>query len=109
MLLLVSGSFDSITSMYVFVNWALYLLMSAGLFIYRRRNPNAPRPFSVPGYPWVPAVFTVFTLFYLGATLIGDVQAYRAGEVPLIKSLAGVALVLTGIPFYLILRRHQKS
>jgi len=103
--LLMSGSFDSIMSMYVFVNWALYVLMALGLFILRKRNPDTTRPFSVPGYPWVPAIFTLFSFLYVCVTLINDVSAYQAGEQPLIKSLAGIALILMGLPFYFIWRK----
>src|ERR1051325_11460165 len=39
-ILLVTGSFDLITSMYVFVNWMLYLLMASAVFVLRKRNPN---------------------------------------------------------------------
>jgi APA family basic amino acid/polyamine antiporter len=107
--LLVSGSFDSITSMYVFVNWSLYALMAIGLFVLRRRDPQAKRPYETPGYPWVPGIFTLFSLCYVAVTLVTDVQAYRAGEQPLIKSLAGVALVLAGLPFYLYWRYSRSS
>jgi len=104
-ILLCSGSFDSIMSMYVFVNWALYVLMAIGLFVLRKRNPSAIRPFSVPGYPWVPAIFLLFSFVYVVVTLVSDVSAYQSGAQPLIKSLAGIALVLTGLPFYFLWRR----
>lgn len=106
--LLMTGSYDSITSMYVFVNWALYVLMALGLFILRARNPGAKRPFEVPGYPWVPGIFTVFAVIYLSVTLVTDVQAFNAGEQPLIKSVAGSVLVLSGFPLYWWWRRAAR-
>lgn len=103
-ILLLSGSFDSITSMYVFVNWALYVLMAAGLFILRWRNPDAKRVFSTPGYPWIPGAFILFSLLFVAVTLFNDIHAYHVGSQPLIKSLAGVLLVLTGMPLYFLWR-----
>jgi APA family basic amino acid/polyamine antiporter len=99
-ILLVTGSFDLIVSMYVFVNWVLYALMAVAVFILRKRRPNAERPFSVPGYPWVPAIFVLFASAYVIITLVTDIQAYQAGTQPLIRSVTGMALVLTGLPFY---------
>jgi APA family basic amino acid/polyamine antiporter len=108
-ILLVTGSFDLIVSMYVFVNWVLYALMAIAVFILRKRKPNAERPFSVPGYPWVPAIFVLFASAYVIITLVTDIQAYQAGTQPLIRSVTGMALVLTGLPFYYYWRWKRKN
>ncbi len=105
--LLMSGSFELIASMYVFVNWVLYVLMALGVFILRSRNPLAVRPFTIPGYPWVPAIFTLFSLGYLAVTLIMDVQAFRAGEQPMVNSVMGLLLVFSGLPFYFLCRNKK--
>lgn len=108
-ILLLTGSFDLITSMYVFVNWMLYALMASAVFVLRKRNNGKERPFSVPGYPYVPAIFILFATAYLVITLVADIQAYQAGTQPLIKSLTGVALVLTGLPFYFFWRAKRRN
>jgi APA family basic amino acid/polyamine antiporter len=108
-ILLVTGSFDLIVSMYVFVNWVLYALMAVAVFILRKRKPNAERPFSVPGYPWVPAIFVLFASAYVIITLVTDIQAYQAGTQPLIRSVTGMALVLTGLPFYYYWRWKRRA
>ena len=46
------------------VFWGFFLLVGVALFVLRAREPNAPRPFRVPGYPVVPAIF-VLTCGYL--------------------------------------------
>jgi basic amino acid/polyamine antiporter, APA family len=107
--LLISGSFDLITSMYVFVNWTLYVLMALAVFILRKRRPDAERPFRVPGYPYIPAIFILFATAYVIITLIADVQAYNAGTQPLIKSVMGLLLVLTGLPFYFYWRSKRNA
>jgi APA family basic amino acid/polyamine antiporter len=100
LILLLSGSFDLLLDMYIFVNWALYVMMALGVFILRKREPDRERVFKVPGYPWVPGIFVLFATSYVVITLIKDINAYNAGEQPIISSLAGVALVLAGLPFY---------
>ena len=131
--LLVTGSFDLITSMYVFVNWVLYVLMAVAVFVLRKRKapqekpsvagsaasvddlggkqrfPPHERPFSVPGYPWVPAIFVIFASAFLIITLVTDIQSYQTGTQPLIKSATGIALVLTGLPFYFYWRWKRKA
>ncbi len=109
LVLLLTGSFGLITDMYVFVNWLLYVLMAIGVFILRKRNPGKERPFKVPGYPWVPAIFVVFASAYVIITLITDIQAYRAGTQPIIKSLAGLALVFAGLQFYFFFKTKKTN
>jgi APA family basic amino acid/polyamine antiporter len=108
LVLLLTGSFGLIADMYVFVNWLLYVLMAIGVFVLRKRHPQKERPFKVPGYPWVPAIFVLFASGYVIITLITDVQAYRAGTQPIIKSLTGLALVFAGLPFYFFWRNKKE-
>jgi len=107
--LLLSGSFDLITSMYVFVNWVLYAMMGAAVFVLRKREPDRERPFRVPGYPYIPAIFVIFATAYVIITLITDIQAYQAGTQPLMKSVTGLVLVLTGLPFYFYWRWKRRA
>ncbi|HYM21099.1 MAG TPA: amino acid permease [Candidatus Kapabacteria bacterium] len=107
--LLLSGSFDLILDMYIFVNWALYAMMATGVFILRKREPKRERTFRVPGYPFVPAIFVLFASSYVVITLVKDINAYHSGEQPIISSLAGVLLVLAGLPFYYFWKFKQNS
>ena len=109
-ILLISGSFDLITSMYVFVNWLLYVLMAVGIFVMRRRHPKGDRarPFVVPGYPYLPGAFVLFSSIYVLVTLVADIQLYLAGGQPMIKSLMGLLLVATGLPFYLYWKKSRR-
>lgn len=111
-ILLVSGSFDLITSMYVFVNWLFYLLIPTSLFILRAREKKQltlnTHIFRTPAYPWIPIVFAVFTFAYLVQTLISDIQGYNAHTQPAIKSIMGLALVLLGTPLYLFLKKSPR-
>ena len=104
-LLVLSGSFDMLTDMLIFVSWLFYGLSAAGIFVLRRKLPHAERPYRVWGYPIVPAVFVVFTAFFLIATLISDIQLYASGKTQMINSLLGLLLTALGIPLYWYFRR----
>jgi ethanolamine permease len=53
----------NIVTMSVFGAIVMYILSMASLFQLRRSEPNLPRPFAAPAYPWFPA-------FALGAAVI---------------------------------------
>jgi len=107
-LLLLSGSFDLLASMYIFINWILYLLQGIGVFVLRRRNPTGLRPYQTPGYPWVPLAFVVFAAAFVILTLVNDVADFHSGKEPIIKSLMGVLFVMTGLPFYIYWKTRSK-
>jgi basic amino acid/polyamine antiporter, APA family len=111
-LLLFSGTFDTLTDTLIFVSWIFYAASAYGVFVLRRKEPNAPRPYKVPGYPVVPWVFILFALLYLVLTFGNDIAAYRAavaaGKPALMDSAFGLALVLAGAPIYLFYRRRAK-
>jgi APA family basic amino acid/polyamine antiporter len=110
-LLLFSGTFDTLTDMLIFVSWAFYAAGAYGLFVLRRKHPAAYRPYRVPGYPIVPWVFVVFSLLYLALTVMNDLAAARAalaaGRPMLINSALGTALVLLGTPVYFFYRARR--
>src|SRR5262249_21686856 len=53
------GSFDDLTNAVIFGSFVFYALGPAAVMRLRRQRPDVPRPFRVPGYPWLPAVFIV--------------------------------------------------
>ncbi|MBK9981711.1 MAG: amino acid permease [Saprospiraceae bacterium] len=99
-LLVLSGSFDTLTDMLIFVSYLFYGMSAFGLFVLRRKLPEANRPYKVWGYPIVPGVFVLFTLFFLTITLFNDVNNYIAGRSIIINSLFGILLTCIGIPLY---------
>jgi basic amino acid/polyamine antiporter, APA family len=110
-LLLFSGTFDTLTDTLIFVGWIFYLAGAVGIFVLRRKEPHAARPFHVPGYPWVPAIFVLFALLFLTLTVVNDIAVYRAavaqGRPAMINSAFGVMLVFLGLPVYLFYRRRK--
>ena len=77
-LLLFSGTFDTLTDTLIFVSWIFYGASAYGVFVLRRKEPDTPRPYRVPGYPWLPWVFVLFSAAFLALTVYNDVNAYRA-------------------------------
>ena len=108
-LLLFSGTFDTLTDTVIFVSWIFYAAGAYGVFILRKKMPNALRPYKVPGYPVVPWIFVIFSVNFIGLTVFNEINAYRAGTAPMINSLFGTVLVLVGAPIYLFYRRRTSQ
>lgn len=89
-MLVLSGSFDQITDMLIFAAFIYYGATTVGVFILRKRMPDAPRPYKVWGYPVVPALFIIFCILLVGNTVIE--RPREAG--------IGLTLILLGVPFY---------
>ena len=86
------GSFQELADRFVVAIFPFYALAAAAVFTLRRRRPPdvLPRPVRVVGYPVVPAMFVLATLYMLGTALWQD---------PLHTGLA-FAVILAGIPAY---------
>jgi len=52
------------------VFWGFFMLTGIALFVLRAKEPNAPRPFRVPGYPIVPAIFVLMCGYLLWSSLV---------------------------------------
>ena len=89
-ILALSGTFDILTDIYVFVLWIFYGMTCLALFVLRRKRPDAERPYRVWGYPVTPALFLAVTLFLLINTF-----AATPG-----RALSGLVLVVSGLPVY---------
>ena len=68
--LALSGSYDTLTDSVVFVAWVFYGLSIASLFVFRRKMPDAPRPYRALGYPYIPLLFLLVTIALLVNTFI---------------------------------------
>ncbi|MBM3877398.1 MAG: amino acid permease [Verrucomicrobia bacterium] len=112
-LLVFSGTFDQLTDTLIFVSWIFYMTGAYGVIVLRRREPDAPRPYKVPGYPWVPGIFVVFAAAFLLMTIYNDIAAYRAavaaGKPGLINFAFGLVLVALGTPIYFYYRSRPKD
>jgi basic amino acid/polyamine antiporter, APA family len=109
--LVLSGTFDMLTNMLIFVIWIFYALGAFGVFVLRKKMPDEllekPRPYRVWGYPIVPAIFVGFATLYVLITLYNDIATYVRGESVLINSALGLVLVGAGVPLYYYFRRKS--
>jgi basic amino acid/polyamine antiporter, APA family len=95
--LVLSGSFDQLTDMLIFAVFIYYGATALGVFILRRRMPDADRPYKVWGYPVVPAIFILFC-----AGLLVNTFMTRPREAAI-----GLVLMLTGVPMYYWFKRRS--
>jgi basic amino acid/polyamine antiporter, APA family len=98
--LVLSGTFDQLTDMIIFAVFIFYGATSLGVFILRRRMPDAHRPYKVWGYPVVPAIYILFCIGLFFNTIVTRPR----------EAAIGVTLILLGIPVYLFQqRKYLKS
>jgi len=107
-LFIITGSFDMLADMMVFITWIAYLFGAIGIFLLRKKMPDRPRPYKTWGYPWVPVLFIVFSSFFLVITVWNDVSNYINGRQPVINSVLGMAITAIGIPLYYYYRKMRK-
>lgn len=108
-LFIVSGSFDMLADLFVFVSWLFYGFAAFGIFILRKKMPGAERPFKLKGYPLIPIVFILFAGFYFVITVYNDIHNYMIGQSKMINAALGLLLLLTGVPFYWWFGQKYKS
>ena len=98
LLLLFGGSFRQFFSLAIFAEWLFYMIAASTLFIFRQRNPQAPRPYRVWGYPVVPVLFVLSSALLLYYTFTDNLW----------NSTLGSLAILAGIPvFHAFARRRQ--
>ena len=98
-ILVLSGTFDQLTDMLIFAVYIFYGATATGVFILRRRMPDAHRPYRVWGYPVVPAIFILFCVGLFFNTIITQPR----------EALIGLALIAAGIPAYFLFRRKHEE
>jgi APA family basic amino acid/polyamine antiporter len=79
---------------------AFSTLAVAAVIVLRVRRPGAPRPFRVPGYPWVPLLFIAVNVWMLWNVLTFGESSPR-------EALFGLAIVAAGVPVYLAFRARR--
>jgi len=93
--LALAGTFQQLFTYVVFTHWIFYAAAVAGVIILRRRRPELPRSYRVPGYPWVPVAFVLAAALLTASTIAASP----------VQALAGIGFVFLGIPVYLAFRR----
>jgi APA family basic amino acid/polyamine antiporter len=97
--LVLSGTFDQLTDMLIFAVYIFYGATATGVFILRRRMPDTHRPYKVPGYPVITAIFVLFCIGLFINTIMTQPR----------EALIGLSLIVAGIPVYFIFRRRNSG
>ena len=87
---LVLGDFASLADSFVFTMWIFYGLGAVTLFILRRREPGMERPYRVPGYPLVPALFVAASAAMTMLAIADDPR----------RTLTWLGVLAAGVPVY---------
>jgi APA family basic amino acid/polyamine antiporter len=95
--LAVSGTFDQLTNMAVMSYALFWIPVALAVPVLRRKRPDLPRPYRVPGYPVVPLLFALVMAWIV-------VSALRSAPR---ESIATLALILLGLPLYPLFRRRR--
>ena len=96
--LTLSGSYDTLTDSAIFALTLFYAFVAGSVFIFRRRLPDARRPYRTWGYPVVPILFLVVTGWLILTTIWNTPK----------QSAIGLGLILVGLPVYLIWSRRDR-
>jgi basic amino acid/polyamine antiporter, APA family len=97
-LMALTGTFEELTSLFVFAAWIFYALSVIAMFRMRRTDPDMPRPYRTWGYPVLPAAFVLGALALTISIWI---------ERP-VRSSIGLAMMLSGLIFYRYWQRHEE-
>ena len=93
-----TGRFEQLLTSVLFASWFFYALGGLAVFVLRR-DPGLERPYRVPGYPAVPALFVAFAALLLASTIAAAPR----------EAALGAGLLLTGVPAYLFFARVARK
>lgn len=99
MVLVLSRTFEALTSTFVLAIWPFYALSVAALYRLRRRRPHMPRPYRALGYPVIPAVFVLAVVYFVVNALVTEP----------VSTGVTIALVLAGLPVYVFFFSRRSS
>ena len=98
-ILCLSGKYGDLLDMISFVAVLFYVLTILGIFILRKRSPDAERPYKAFGYPFLPALYILMGIAFCILLIIYKPQF----------TWPGLIIVLIGIPIYFISQRNSKN
>ena len=95
----VSGKYGQLLDMISFVAVLFYVLTIVGIFILRKKYPNAERPYKAFGYPVLPIIYIIMGIAFCVLLII-----YKPAY-----AVIGLAITLAGIPLYYIAVAARKK
>ncbi|MEO6283730.1 MAG: amino acid permease [Dyadobacter sp.] len=92
-----SGKYGNLLDMISFVVVVFYMLTIIGIFILRKKRPDAERPYKAFGYPFLPIIYIVMGLAFCVLLIIYKPE----------YTWPGLIIVLLGIPVYYMVARKE--
>lgn len=98
-LLLTTRTFNAVLAVLAFYFVIGYLASFVALLVLRRREPAAPRPYRMPGFPWLPTLLVLGASAFLVGSLISDTG----------NALYALGLLIVSSPVYFVVRRVRAA
>jgi APA family basic amino acid/polyamine antiporter len=99
LLVILGGNFQQLFSLALYPEWVFYMLATASVFIFRRTEPDTPRAYKTWGYPLVPGLFIAAS----------SVVLYYTFTAKVVNSLVATAVILAGIPVFLLFAKRTRD
>jgi len=96
---ILSGTFNTLTDLLVFVLWIFFTMGVFGIFILRKKAEKYKPTYRVPFYPWVPIIGIVGGTYIVFTTIIGQP----------INSMIGIGITLVGVPVFYYLKSKSTA
>ena len=97
--LCLSGTYGDLLEYCTFASLLFYIVTIAGIFVLRKKEPDAERPYKALAYPLMPALYIVI------ATTICGILLYTKPQ----STSSGLFIVLLGAPLYFIVRKTKAA
>ena len=94
-----SGQYGDLLDMISFVVVMFYMLTIAGIFILRKKRPDADRPYKAFGYPFLPLIYMVMGFAFCTLLII-----YKPNY-----TWPGLIITLLGIPVYYVIEKFKNK
>ncbi len=95
----ISGKYGDLLDMISFVVVVFYILTIIGIFILRKKRPNANRPYKAVGYPVLPALYILMGLTFCTLLIIYKPKFTWPGAI----------ITLLGVPLYYLALAKNKN
>jgi APA family basic amino acid/polyamine antiporter len=91
------GTFNELISYVVFTDWIFFGLAAASIFVFRKKNAAAERPYRTLGYPFTPLFFIAIAAWFVFKTLFEKPE----------QAIAGLGFLAVGVPVYFWWKRRS--
>ncbi len=97
--LCLSGSYGDLLDYCTFSSLIFYIITIIGIFVLRKKMPNAERPYKAFGYPVIPALYIIIT-----SLICIDLLVYKTFNTGM-----GLLIIALGVPVYYLFKRNSHA